>query len=107
MVRARDQVAVGSFLCSVIGKLANWHGRASGRGIVDIHVFRFVGGTVGSLSLASFSHVLIECPLAVRNAVSSSCGLLGLLLLDLLVGLSLGDNVRQKFEVFNTSDCVG
>lgn len=66
-----------------------------------------MGGTVGSLSLGCFSHVLIECPLAVGDAVCSGCGLFGLLLLDLLVGLGLGDDVCQEFEVFHTSDCVG
>ena len=30
-----------------------------------------------------------------------------MLLLDLLVGLGLGDDVCQKFEVLHTSDCVG
>ena len=30
-----------------------------------------------------------------------------MLLLDLLVGLGLGNDVGQEFEVFNTSDCVG
>jgi hypothetical protein len=81
--------------------------RASGCGVVDIHIFGFVSGTVGSLSLACFSHVLIECPLAVGDTVCSGCRLLGLLLLNLLVGLGLGDDVCQEFEVFNTSDCVG
>lgn len=51
--------------------------------------------------------MLIECPLAVGNTVCSGCGLLGLFLLDLLVGLGLGDDVCQEFKVLDTSDCVG
>ena len=81
--------------------------RATRCGVVDIHIFGFVGGTVGSLSFACFSHVLIECPLAVGDAVGSGCGFFGLLLLNLLVGLGLGDDVCQEFQVLHTSDCVG
>lgn len=60
LVRKWVKVTAASFLS---------RSRASRCGIVDIHVFRFVGGTVGSLSLVCFSHVLIECPLAVGDAV--------------------------------------
>lgn len=81
--------------------------RATRCSVVDIHVFGFVGSTVGSLSFACFSHVLIECPLAVGDAVCSGCGLFGLLLFDLLVGLGLGDDVCQEFEVLHASDCIG
>jgi hypothetical protein len=59
------------------------------------------------LVLASVAHVLIECSLAVGSTVCSGCGLFGLLLLDLLVGLGLGNDVCKEFEVLHTSDCVG
>lgn len=98
LVRTWIKVTVESFLC---------RSRASKCGVVDVHVFGFVGGTVGSLSLACFTHVLIECPLAVGDAVCSGCGFFGLLLLDLLVGLRLGDDVCQEFEVLHASDCIG
>ena len=104
LVCTQFKVDVGSFLSRVATKLADWHGRCS---VVDIHVLGFVGGTVSSLSVACFSHVLIEGPLAVGDAVCSGCGLFGLLLLDLLVGLGLGDDVCQKFEILHASDCVG
>ena len=51
--------------------------------------------------------MLIDGPLAVGDAVCSGSGLFGLLLLDLLVGLGLGYDICQEFEVFHTSDCVG
>jgi hypothetical protein len=98
LVLAWIKAAVESFLS---------RSRAARCDVVDIHVFGFVGGTVGSLSFACFTHVLIECPLAVGDAVCSGCGFFGLLLLDLLVCLGLGDDVGQELEVLYTSDCVG
>jgi hypothetical protein len=91
----------------MVAKLSDWYRGARGRSLVDIHVFSFVGCAVGSLVHGSFPYMLIECPLAVGNAVCSGCGLFCLLLLDLFVGLGLGNDVRQELKVFHASDCVG
>jgi hypothetical protein len=107
LVCNQGQTAVGFFLRGVASKFANWYLRAQGCSVVDIHIFGFVDCTVGSLILASVAHVLIECPLAVGSTVCSGCGLSGLLLLDLLVGLGFGNDVCEEFEVLHTSDCVG
>lgn len=100
-------VVDGIFLSDIASKLADRYRRSGRCSLVYIHVFGFVDCAVGSLVLTSVAHVLVECSLAVGSAVCSGRGLFGLLLLDLLVGLGLGDDVCQEFEVLHTSDCVG
>jgi hypothetical protein len=57
--------------------------------------------------MAGIAHVLIECPLAVGNAICFGCRLPGRhLCLDLLVSLCFGDDVGQKLEVLYASNCV-
>ena len=97
---------VGPTLRDLISETANWHCGTRGARGVDIHTLRVVRGTVGSLRLAGIAHVLIECPLAVGNAIGLGCRLLGQLLLDLLVGLSLGNDIGQELEVLYASNCV-
>jgi hypothetical protein len=100
---------VGPTLRDLVPELANWRrGTRRPSGVsVDVHAIRVVRCAVGSLSLAGIAHVLIECPLAVGNAIRLGCGLLGRhLCLDLLVGLCLGDDVGQKLEVLYASNCV-
>lgn len=107
LVRVGVHVVDGSFLSDIASKLADRNRRPRRCSLVYIHVFGFVHCAVGSLVFTSVAHVLVECSLAVGCAVCSGRGLFGLLLLDLLVGLGLGDDVGQEFEVLHTSDCVG
>ena len=97
---------VGPSLRGLVSELADWHRGTRRTRSVYVHTIRVVRGTVGGLSLADISHVLIECFLAIGNAVCFGYGLLGLLLLDLLVGLSLGNNVGQELEVLYAGNCV-
>jgi hypothetical protein len=97
---------VGLTLRDLISELANWHRGIGRTSCVYIHALRVVRGAVGSLSLANIAHVLIECPLAVGNAIRFGCRLLGQLLLDLLVCLSLRNDVGQELEVLYTGNCV-
>jgi hypothetical protein len=94
---------VGPTLGDLISEAANWYRGTRRASCVHIHTLRVVRGAVGSLSLA---HVLIECLLTVGDAIRFGCGFLGLLLLDLLVGLGLGNDVGQELEVFYAGNCV-
>lgn len=107
LVRVEVHVIGGIFLSDIASELADRNCRSRRCSLVYIHVFGFVDCAVGSLVLTSVAHVLVECSLAVGCAVCSGRGLFGLLLLDLLVGLGLGNDVCQEFEVLHTSDCVG
>jgi len=97
---------VGPALWGLVAELANGHSGTRGTDCVYVHTLRVARGAVGSLSLADIAHVLIKCLLAIDNAICFGCGLLGLSLLDLLVGLGLGNDVGQEFEVFYTGNCV-
>ena len=70
---------VGPTLRDLVPELANWRRgtRRPSSVSVDVHAIRVVRCAVGSLSLAGIAHVLIECPLAVGNAIRLGCGLLG------------------------------
>lgn len=96
----------GPVLRGLVSEFANWQSGTRGTSCVYIHALRVVRSTICSLGVAGIAHVLIECLLAIGNTIRFGCGLLGLLLLDLLVGLSLGDDVGQELEVFYASDCV-
>jgi hypothetical protein len=93
-------------LRDLISELANWDRSIRRSKCVYIHTLRVVRGAVGSLRLAGIAYVLIECPLAVGNAIRFGCGLLGQLLLDLLVCLSFGNDVGQELEVLYAGNCV-
>lgn len=87
-------------------KLANRYRCARRAFFVDVHAFRVVDCAVGGLLFAAVTHVLVECLLAVRDAVRVSGGFFGLLLLDLLVCLGLGYDVCQEFEVLDAGNSV-
>lgn len=61
---------------------------------------------VDGLLFAAVTHVLVECLLAVRDAVRVCSGFFGLLLLDLLVCLGLGYDVCQELEVLDAGNSV-
>lgn len=88
-------------------KLANRYRGARWAFFVDVHAFRVVDRAVGGLLIAAVTHVLVECLLAVRDAVRVSGGFFGLLLLDLLVCLGLGYDVCQELEVLDAGNSVG
>jgi len=93
-------------LRGLISKAADWHCRTRGSSCVNVHTLRVMRGTVGSLSFVGIAHMLIKCSLTIGNAIRFGCGLFGQLLLDLLVGLGLRDDVGQELQVLYASNCV-